>query len=220
MPIKPVSMQERSKRTEQLLLDAALDLATEKGFEELTVAAIAERAGVAPASIYRRFGDKENLLREMYAYFAEGVVQLLDAHHSAKQSQTPIAMMADLTAKIFRFSLNYQQLLRSSYAKALTDPFFAKHVLDLRTEIHQRLKNDLKRRTHKMVPAVSDVAFDFVIHQAVALFSARIEAGHLMVQDTMSDSVFVREFMRSVLSYLQLPFSVAEIDQAMREHGL
>jgi AcrR family transcriptional regulator len=46
----------------QAVLDAALDLFAERGFERTTMRAVGIRAGVDPALIYHYFGDKDGLL--------------------------------------------------------------------------------------------------------------------------------------------------------------
>jgi len=48
--------------TRERLLDAAAAACTEAGFEAVTLAGIAARAGVTPAAVYNHFTDKEDLL--------------------------------------------------------------------------------------------------------------------------------------------------------------
>ncbi len=48
---------------EARIMKGVLDVATVQGFKAATVEAIAEAAGVGPATIYRRFTDKETLIR-------------------------------------------------------------------------------------------------------------------------------------------------------------
>src|SRR3954447_19420969 len=61
--------QARSRRTLLLLLSAAEELLEEKGLDAATVPAIAERAGVSVGVVYRRFPDKDALLRAVYIRF-------------------------------------------------------------------------------------------------------------------------------------------------------
>ncbi len=49
---------------ERRILDAAVQVIVEYGYEGATVAQIAAAAGVGEATLYRRFGDKNSLLRE------------------------------------------------------------------------------------------------------------------------------------------------------------
>jgi AcrR family transcriptional regulator len=68
--------QARSKETLGKLLDAAEMLLTESGLEGATVPAIAERAGVSVGVVYRRFPDKDALLRAVYLRFFGRLAEL------------------------------------------------------------------------------------------------------------------------------------------------
>ncbi|HEY1622443.1 MAG TPA: TetR/AcrR family transcriptional regulator [Streptosporangiaceae bacterium] len=52
----------RSEQAEQAIIDAALELFGERGVEGVCVEAVAARAGVGKATIYRRWSNKEDLL--------------------------------------------------------------------------------------------------------------------------------------------------------------
>src|SRR6202451_4260990 len=52
----------RSEQAEQAIIEATLDLFGEQGFEGVCVEAVAARAGVGKATIYRRWPNKEELL--------------------------------------------------------------------------------------------------------------------------------------------------------------
>jgi len=52
----------RSEQAEQAIIDAALELFAERGVEGVCVEAVAARAGVGKATIYRRWASKEELL--------------------------------------------------------------------------------------------------------------------------------------------------------------
>ncbi len=53
-----------SRSTDDRLLEAALELLGERGYEGATTRRIAERAGVAEVTLFRRFGSKARLLAE------------------------------------------------------------------------------------------------------------------------------------------------------------
>ncbi len=58
------SMQSRSQRARQAVLDATADLVAEVGVERTTIDEIASRSGVAKTTIYRNFASKEVLVVE------------------------------------------------------------------------------------------------------------------------------------------------------------
>jgi AcrR family transcriptional regulator len=63
--------QERSRRTLENLLSATIRTLHESGLESATVPRIAEAAGVSPATVYRRFKDKKDLLRAAFLHMLE-----------------------------------------------------------------------------------------------------------------------------------------------------
>lgn len=61
--------QERSRATLQRLLDAAQDALETGGLAAATVPGIAERAGMSVGVVYKRFADKDALLRAVFERF-------------------------------------------------------------------------------------------------------------------------------------------------------
>jgi AcrR family transcriptional regulator len=54
--------REQAEATRRLILGAALELFTERGFAETSIRAVAERADVSDQTIYKAYGDKVGLL--------------------------------------------------------------------------------------------------------------------------------------------------------------
>jgi AcrR family transcriptional regulator len=64
MPHAPLpAKQARSRKSLERLLDAAEEVLKKHGLEGATVPRIAAQAGLSPASVYRRFPDKDALMR-------------------------------------------------------------------------------------------------------------------------------------------------------------
>lgn len=63
--------QARSRETLRRLLDAAEAVMVKHGVEETTLPRIARHARVAPATVYRRFRNKEALMRAVFRRFNE-----------------------------------------------------------------------------------------------------------------------------------------------------
>ena len=80
------TQQERVAESARRLVDAALELIAEKGFERTTAAEIGERAGYSRSMVRDRYGSKEALLQSLLASEFEG--RLLPAARRKRQSAT------------------------------------------------------------------------------------------------------------------------------------
>jgi AcrR family transcriptional regulator len=65
--LTPPARQARAEETRAAIIDAALRLFRETGYEATTMRAVAREAGVSTGNAYYYFGSKEELIREFYA---------------------------------------------------------------------------------------------------------------------------------------------------------
>src|SRR5205807_6713249 len=75
-PPTTVTPNHRGTRSRELVLDAAQSLMAEQGYDAATVAALVERGGIPPSSIYHYFGSKEGVL---LAVMERGAERFFDA---------------------------------------------------------------------------------------------------------------------------------------------
>lgn len=61
----------RSRRTHEALLNAARELLENEGFDAMTLAAVAERAGVSHRALYLHFASRSELLTTLYRHLGE-----------------------------------------------------------------------------------------------------------------------------------------------------
>src|SRR5262245_65379690 len=61
----------KGEQTRSLILETALEMFGERGYEETTMRAIAEKAGVAPGATYYHFRYKEQLIQAYYERMRE-----------------------------------------------------------------------------------------------------------------------------------------------------
>ena len=73
-PDEQASGDLRVQRTHKLILEALLDLTVQKGFANVTVRDITQKAGINRATFYRHYQDKFDLLDR----YTRAVYQLLD----------------------------------------------------------------------------------------------------------------------------------------------
>ena len=91
---EPTSRDERRRRTEATILDAARQAFAETGFERATIRAVAARAGVDPALVMQYFGSKEGLFAAAARWSHENETVL-----EASRDQVPAAALHDLLEK-------------------------------------------------------------------------------------------------------------------------
>jgi AcrR family transcriptional regulator len=58
-----------ARRTRDRVLSAALELFNERGSSAVTTNHVAARAGISPGNLYYWFGDKDEIVRELYAQY-------------------------------------------------------------------------------------------------------------------------------------------------------
>ncbi len=86
-----ISRDERRRRTEAAILEAARRLFAATGFERATIRAVAAEAGVDPALVMQHFGSKEKLFTEATRWSRDQQSLL-----SAPREGVPAAALADL----------------------------------------------------------------------------------------------------------------------------
>ncbi len=121
----------RVQRTRALLLSALLDLIVEKGYEEVTVQDIVDRANVGRSTFYAHFLDKRELL-------LSGVEGL---HGFLVHQRTALDSSAAARARLLGFSLpllqhvqgnlRFCRALLSTHSAAIVEPRIQRILADL-----------------------------------------------------------------------------------------
>ena len=96
------SLHEHRLQTRQRLFAALSALMSERGFDAITLAEIAEQAGIGRTAVYNHFADKESLLLDFIAHETERYVALLEqtltgVDEPVEQLRTYVRQQAALT---------------------------------------------------------------------------------------------------------------------------
>ena len=78
----------RQEETVRKVLDAAVELLRETSYSDLTMRAVAARAGVAPATAYTYFSSKNALVAEVYLRLVRNVALFTDVNQTTQQRVT------------------------------------------------------------------------------------------------------------------------------------
>jgi AcrR family transcriptional regulator len=107
--------QQRSREAWNRVLDAGVSILENGGYEAFTIAAVCERAAVAPTAIYARTTSKDALFLAVYEHGiarirVEQEVFTDPAHWSGL---TPEQLVREAVAQLARISLRHQRYLRA-----------------------------------------------------------------------------------------------------------
>ena len=146
--------QARSRETLKRLLKAAIEVLNKDGLEGATIPRIAARAGLSPGAVYRRFADKDALLREV------GLRLLEENYRQTKalmESENWKAMsLAELSRHVIGTTLKghslYRGLLRALFffTQQHPDAAFVRKMEDLEWKVFQDVSELLLMRRSEM----------------------------------------------------------------------
>ena len=158
-----LSRRERKKlETRQGLLEAALALFRENGYDETTVEEITERADVAKGTFFNYFPSKEALLSELTVWQFSQLRGALAVDQGAPES--PLARIKLLVRFLYEQTLSDWHLFQRAFATRLSNPHpshhQAKHRLSgLLTELVREAQACGEIRADVEAELVSDLMF-------------------------------------------------------------
>jgi len=104
----------RARQTRDRVLSAALELFNERGSGSVTTNHVAAHAGISPGNLYYWFGDKDEIVRELYAQFVAAYEQLWGVGGHDPLDLTPdevLSRLADGAALSGRYAFLARDLL-------------------------------------------------------------------------------------------------------------
>jgi AcrR family transcriptional regulator len=189
--------QERSRQTRDRIVAAAIAAFEELGYDAVTTAVIARRAGIGVGTLYGYFPDKRKLMLEILdgtvRTMADMVVEALDPEHwrdGDPRSHVRFAIEAVVGSRLI--SPGVQRIL---WERHLRDPEFR----DANLAIESRVRDALERLFAALaagghIRAIDAHAAAFVIHASIEWVASRLVLGEADVSrkdvvDAASDMV-------------------------------
>lgn len=181
----------RDEGARDLIVTATVELLAEVGFANLTVDAVAHRAGVGKATIYRRWASKERLVFDAMAASAE--VSAIPATGSLEGDLAELyGAMADRLA-----NSEARNLLASMLALAAVDPEVDGLLREVAAERKEASRTVLAAAVERgELPPTTDVAL------AVNMLSGAIIYRACFVGESV-DTKWVRSVIDTVLAGLR-----------------
>lgn len=188
---RTLSKDQQARRAR--LIDSARELALEGGYPAVTMHDVADRAGVARATVYRYFATKDHLLTEVASAWAHHVTDDIDA---LAVGDTPLERLTALLERIVHVAAQ-EPTLTSAIIQAVTSDDSS--VDEARTVLFLFLRDRLSTAIGDPVPERDDVEIvlgHLLLAALISLASLRqpVEevaamvrtAGHLVLAGAMS----------------------------------
>jgi AcrR family transcriptional regulator len=199
--------QERSRETLTRLLDATEAVLAEGGLEAATVPAIARRAGLSVGTVYRRFPDKDALLRAVYFRLFErareqNAARLDPALYRGLELETVLGAMVRGMVHYYRERRTLLQAMHR-YAESHADPEFRRRAAQLNDDALTGLATLVAANREAIRHPDPDAAVRFaLLTLGLVLRGVVLREGRLPGLFLREDVSVEEELTRMVLGYL------------------
>jgi AcrR family transcriptional regulator len=177
----PLAKQQRSAETADILLMVAIERLREGGLDACTVPEVAKGANRAAASIYRRFGDKDGLLKAAAGHYLAAV-----AAHNAAALADPALSSLDLTQRIDLIVTGTIEGRRRDwriiaavrqFARLSDDVDFKDRIAALQQTTQSLIRDFLMRSSSEIRCANPDTAVMFSVEMLTAYIELTLQSG-------------------------------------------
>lgn len=198
--------QDRSKATLNRLLDATEAVLKREGLQGTTIAAVAEKAGMSVGVVYKRFPDKDALLRAVYErFFTRSAATNSAALDPARWADHSAAKIIDaLVMGMVRAYTQHRDVLRALFLLAETHPEsrFREHAEVLRKETFGQIQDLLMAHRSEIHHDQPREAIEFALMlMGLGLRGILLDEGR-SYKFGRSENLIARELARVMKAYL------------------
>jgi AcrR family transcriptional regulator len=205
---RTAGVQERSRRTEAALARALSELSREQPFEDVTVADIARRAGVAVGTVYRRFRNKRALLHLADTAFVDDCRDAFDEELSDERvaglnlEGVARAYIGLMIRKFRQHRTAVLQVQRNADPRDAA--VYARRAAEFNAHVHGRFRDLLRQRRREIKHADLETALNLAIFFASAAARDAIWRQSLKAYPVqVDDERLVRELTFAFVAYLR-----------------
>ena len=205
---RTTAVQRRSKATEAALAQAVMELSKDQPFEDITVADVAKRAGVAVGTVYRRFRDKRALLHLADTAFVDDCRETFDREMADERvANLDLEGLArayiDLMIRKFRqHRVAILQVTRNADPK--DGAVYAKRAQEFNAHVHGRFRDLLRKRRREIKHPDFETALNLAIFFASAAARDAVWRQSLKAYPIhIDDARLIAELTHMFVAYLQ-----------------
>lgn len=206
-PLTRPIRQPRAKQTSDAIIAAGLELLRERDFAAVSVAEIAERAGISVGGFYARFEGKEALLHALAAEVIAECKEALDRALSParmKRASVEGVVRAYVRVMITKFREHRSAIVQVIRHARAGDPLHGLAVRDFNDHVHGRLRALLHERRHLIAHPDPDTAVNIGLFLVSAAAREGVLGDNLRAYPIkVTDPMLINELTRAYVAYLQ-----------------
>jgi AcrR family transcriptional regulator len=199
--------QPRAKQTSDAIIAAGLELLRERDFAAVSVAEIAERAGVSVGGFYARFEGKEALLHALAAEVIADCSGTLDrAFAPSRMARASVegVVRAYVRVMITKFREHRSAIVQIIRHARAGDPLHGLAVRDFNDHVHGRLRALLHERRHLIAHQDPETAVNIGLFLVSAAAREGVLGDNLRAYPIkVTDAMLINELTRAYVAYLQ-----------------
>jgi AcrR family transcriptional regulator len=207
--VAPRAQQERSRRSAERIVAAALELLATKDFDHMSVAEIAARAGLSVGGFYARFSDKAALLEYLDSEVIDGLLAEARSALSAEalrgaSARAVIERYIALAVRAFR---KHKRVIAQVSLRSRTsaDAAFRKRIAEANRTLHDLLRARLEERRSEIGHPRPRVAVDVALTAVSGAMREYVLFGELRPHFApLSDRELAAQLTDLFCSYLRL----------------
>ncbi|HVV93184.1 MAG TPA: TetR/AcrR family transcriptional regulator [Hyphomicrobiales bacterium] len=193
--------QARARATVEAIVVATAQLLTDHGFEALTTAEVAERAGVSIGSLYQYFPNKQALAAAVVDHYGE---QFADAFVEALGARAPATLAESVDAMIHATLVAHPH--EPALHRAMIELAPRVGRVERTREVANRIAGEI---TAELTRHRREIAPDLDLADAAALIQLVLETvSHRALQHhpvSLAGEGMVRQCRRLIIAYLTSP---------------
>jgi AcrR family transcriptional regulator len=152
----------RSAQADEAILRAALDLLAAEGYRALTMEAVRERSGVGKATLYRRYGSKEELVRAAIVHLNNDIPMPQDTGSLAGDFAATAQKILAGAARTGALAL-MPRLLSEVAGDPEMHALFSEHLVEPRRRVVRGIVERAKTRGEIRSDVDSELAVDLMV---------------------------------------------------------
>ena len=172
--------RERGKRRVAALLEAAVTLFAEKGYDAVTMTEVAARAGAPIGSLYQFFPSKEALADAVLDRFGE---RLVDALNGIEERATTLTI-PELVDALLDYKAGFQEERAAAAALIESRQEASTRATELRLSLRRHVARILRARIPELSPERAE-SMALVVVQLMKAIAAQSAEKDLTIRDSL-----------------------------------